>query len=165
MRIDVRKCAAALLICTCAALPAGCNSQIETAATETVSVQYESPALRYKSRRETIRAGEKAQLNDIAHGSNDEEIVRMAQEQLIGICLRDEQESTCEAILEMRGFKDPVVTVHSDSVNVILNADTLTAQESAVILELIVRETGAAIENVKIIPINSSNRIALSQGI
>lgn len=113
------------------------------------------PVETYKTVREKLRSVEKAQLNDIAHGSADEELARMAQEQLILLCLRDEQESTCEAILEMRGFEAPIVTVHAESVNVVLRAEALTEQESAVILELVCRETGLSADNVKIIPIKS----------
>ena len=124
----------------------------------TANVQTESyadPVERYKSVREALRSAEKAQLNDIAHGSADEELARMAQEQLILLCLRDEQESTCEAILEMRGFEAPVVTVHGESVNVILRAETLTSQQNAVIMEQVCRETGLCADNIKIIPIKS----------
>lgn len=142
------------LLATTAAVT-GCevheNPETSAAAART---EYESPAARYKRIREDLRAAAKSQLNDIAHSSADEELARMAQEQLIRVCLQDEQEATCEGILEMRGFEDPVVTVHAGSVNVILSGGPVTEQQSAVILEMICRETGTERENVKIIPIN-----------
>ena len=54
----------------------------------------------------------------------------------------------------MRGYRDAVATVHEDSVNVLVRADSLSEQECAVILELAMRETGKSAENIKIIPIN-----------
>ena len=57
-------------------------------------------------------------------------------------------------MLSARGYETPVVTVHSDSVNVIVRASELTRQQAGVILELVTRETGVTGGNVKIIPIN-----------
>ena len=114
-----------------------------------------SEAARFKLAREQLRAMEKAQLNDVAHGSDtDPELAAMAQRQLIELCNREDQELTLEGVLAMRGWEDPVVTVHADSVNVLLRADVITRQESAAILELVCRETGVQSGNVKIIPIN-----------
>ena len=98
---------------------------------------------------------EKAQLNDVAHSPDAEsEIIQMAQRQLVELCAREEQEMTIEGVLSLRGYSEPVVTVHSDSVNVILQSGGITRQESSAILELVCRETGVQSGNVKIIPIN-----------
>lgn len=145
----VRRGIALLILLTALA---GCAATVPAVKTSAEAPM--SPVTRYKEIRAQMYAAEKAQLNDIAHGASDAELVQMAQEQLLKVCLRDEQELTCEAILEMRGFDNPVVTVGDASVNVILNGESVTAQESAVILELICRETGAEPENVKILPIN-----------
>ena len=109
----------------------------------------------FKTLRQQLRAMEKAQLNDVSHDVEaDAEIRQMARRQLLELCTREEQELTLEGVLELRGFKDPVVTVHDDSVNVLINCEMLTIQESSVILELVCRETGVQSGNVKIIPIN-----------
>lgn len=129
----------------------GCAAKVP--AVKTSAEAPRSPVTRYKELRAQMYAAEKAQLNDVAHSASDAELARMAQEQLVKVCLRDEQELTCEAVLEMRGFANPVVTVRDASVNVILDSESLSAQESAVILELICRETGAEPENVKILPL------------
>ena len=110
---------------------------------------------RFRLLREQLRAMEKAQLNDVAHGANtDPELAAMAQRQLLALCEREEQELTLEGVLTLRGWEDPVVTVHADSVNVLLKAQAVTRQECAVILELVCRETGVKSGNVKIIPID-----------
>ena len=46
-----------------------------------------------------------------------------------------------------------MATVHEDSVNVLVRAESLSQSETAVILELVLRETGISGGNVKIIPI------------
>lgn len=114
-----------------------------------------SQAAAFKTVRQQLRAMEKAQLNDIVHDSKAEaEIAQIARRQLLELCTREEQELTIEGILSMRGYEDPVVTVHPDSVNVILKCEAVGKQESGIILELVCRETGVQAGNVKIIPIN-----------
>jgi len=109
----------------------------------------------FKTLRQQLRAMEKAQLNDVAHDAqSDPELAQMARRQLIELCEREEQELTLEGVLSLRGYENPVVTVHADSVNVLLPAETIGRQESSVILELVCRETGVQGGNVKIIPIN-----------
>ena len=109
----------------------------------------------FRTEREQLRAMQKAQLNEIVHGDGSEpEIAALAQRQLMELCSREEHELTLEGLLTLRGFDDPVVTVQSDSVNVLLRAELVTQQECSVILDLVCRETGVQSGNVKIIPIN-----------
>ena len=125
---------------------------------EAVSLNAGQPPSRieaFKTLRQQLRAMEKAQLNDVAHSpDSDEELSRMASRQLLELCTREEQELTLEGVLSLRGYQNPVVTVHTDAVNVILHTEAITRQESSVILELVCRETGVQSGNVKIIPIN-----------
>ena len=51
------------------------------------------------------------------------------------------------------GFEDALVTLSGRSANVLVRRDSLTRAETAVILELVMRETGITSGNVKIIPI------------
>lgn len=109
----------------------------------------------FRTEREQLRAMQKAQLSEIVHGDGtDAEIASLAQRQLIELCSREEHELTLEGLLALRGFDDPVVTVQSDSVNVLLRREIVTQQECSVILDLVCRETGVQSGNVKIIPIN-----------
>ena len=64
-----------------------------------------------------------------------------------------EKETTIEGVLRMRGYSGAVATVHEDSVNVLVRAESLSQSETAVILELVLREAGISGGNVKIIPI------------
>lgn len=119
------------------------------------AVQEEDAVAAFRTEREQLRAMQKAQLNEIVHGDGSEpEIAALAQRQLMELCSREEHELTLEGLLTLRGFDDPVVTVQSDSVNVLLRAEFVTQQECSVILDLVCRETGVQSGNVKIIPIN-----------
>ena len=119
------------------------------------AVQEEDAVADFRTEREQLRAMQKAQLNEIVHDDATEtEIAALAQRQLMELCSREEHELTLEGLLTLRGFDDPVVTVQSDSVNVLLRAELVTQQECSVILDLVCRETGVQSGNVKIIPIN-----------
>ena len=148
--------AALFMLCFAAVLCLGVGSMrqhIAAAALE-APAQEVSPVESFKNLRQQLRAMQKAQLNDVAHDADaDPELAAMAQRQLLEICTREEQELTIEGVLEMRGWKNPVATVHKDSVNVLLQCETITQQESSTILDLVCRETGAMSGNVKIIPI------------
>lgn len=115
----------------------------------------ESPLEEYRTERQQLRQMQKSQLNDIIYGmDSDQEIIEMAQKELLEILKMEEYELLLEGMLRMKGFEDAIITIHGNSVNAILQKETLTQQETIVILELIMRETGVNSENVKIIPIN-----------
>jgi len=124
---------------------------------QSVSSVYEvniTPMESYRTERQQMRQMQKSQLNDIVYGnSSDEEIKKIAHQQLLEIIRMEEYELLLEGILEMRGYGNAIVTIHGESANVILPKETVTQQETAVILELILRETGLESENVKIIPV------------
>ena len=109
---------------------------------------------KFRTERQQLRQMQLSQLNEIIFSEDSEaEIVAMAQRRQLELMSWSEQETTLEGVLALRGFKDALVTVHTDSVNVMIRAETITQQESSVILELVMRETGISGGNVKIIPI------------
>lgn len=104
--------------------------------------------------RKSVRELEVLQLNAVAADEDADSAVRaQALSRLIRLTDNMEKETTLEGILRMRGFEDAVVTVHTDSVNVVVRADELTQSESAIILELVMRETGQTGGNVKIMTV------------
>jgi len=132
------------------------NEAVRTSAVPQSTADAEKdPIEEFRSEREKLRSMQKAQLSDVAHDAAAQDETReLARRQLLELCANEEKELTIEGILSMRGFSNPVVTVHSGSVNVILQAETITRQQSGVILDLVSRETGAMSGDVKIIPIN-----------
>jgi len=113
------------------------------------------PLVEFQTEREQLRAMQTAQLSEIIYGEKtDDETRALAQRKLIELADWAEKELTIEGVLRARGYEGAVATVHTDSANVLVRAEGITRQESAVILELVLRETGLSGGNVKIIPIN-----------
>ena len=108
----------------------------------------------FRQERQQLRQLQLTQLNEIIHDPNSSaEMISMAQEKQIELMTRTEQEMTLENLLAMRDFRDAAVTVHADSVNIMVRAEAVNARQAAVICELASRETGIFGGNVKIIPI------------
>lgn len=53
-----------------------------------------------------------------------------------------EKELTVESLLKAKGFADAAVTLHSGAVNVILSAESLSEEQVAQVLDIVMRETG-----------------------
>lgn len=110
---------------------------------------------RFRTEREALRSRQIGQLNDIIHSeAADGDTVNRAQRQLMDLMKVQEAELRLESLLRLRGFEDALVTVGDASVNVVLRAQQTTRQESAIILDLVLRETGVTAGNVKILTIN-----------
>lgn len=130
------------------------ESQIQAAPANAEAAPPEDALTRFRTEREQLRAREEAELNDIIHDANTSEETRsQAQQRLLALLDATSKECILEGILQSRGFEDALVSVNGGSVNAIVRRETLTQQESAVILELVLRETGVTGGNVKIIPI------------
>ncbi len=67
-----------------------------------------------------------------------------------------ESELILEGLIKARGFKDAVVTLTSENVNVIVQDEQLESAEVAQILTIITDETGTTAGNVIIVPYSST---------
>lgn len=109
----------------------------------------------FRTERQQLRQMQLSQLNEIVYAENSsDEIVTRARARQMELMEWAEQEQTLEGVLSARGFEDVLATVHGDSVNVLVRTDALTREQTAVILELVMRETGVSGGSVKIIPVN-----------
>lgn len=109
----------------------------------------------FRTERQQLRQMQLSQLNEIVYAENSsEEIVARARARQMELMEWAEQEQSIESVLRARGFEDALATVHAGSVNVLVRADALNREQTAVILELAMRETGVSGGNVKIIPVN-----------
>lgn len=111
------------------------------------------PISDYRLEREQQRARQEAQLNELIYSEGDGELAGRAKAQLMDLLARTEQETILEGILRARGFEDALVTVSDRAANVLVRREALTQRETAVILDLVLRETGLTGGNVKIIPV------------
>ena len=126
----------------------------DTAAAVSDIPESENPLDSFRTERQQLRQMQLSQLNEIIHSNTSEsEIITLARQRQLELMEWAEDEMNLEGVLSLRGFIDPVVTVHTDSVNVLVHAETISRQEAAVILELVMRETGIPGGNVKIMPI------------
>ena len=109
----------------------------------------------FRVERAQVRDRELAELQAIIDSELTQTAERaQAQSRKMDLLEWAEQETTLEGVLRARGYEDAVVTVHQDSVNVLVKAVSLSKSDSAVILERVSRETGQIGGNIKIIPLN-----------
>ena len=117
------------------------------------AVAAESAITVFRTDRDAMRAMEKAQLNDIIHSDGATQEVRAdAQRRLMELMDRQETETMLEGLLAVRGFHGAMVTVNGDCINALIDAPSVTAQESSAILDIICSQTDVQVGNVKIIP-------------
>ena len=108
----------------------------------------------FRLEREQLRARQEAQLNDVIHDADaDVETRAQARRALLDMLAHARSENAIEGILQSRGFEDALASVSDSAANVLIRGEGLTHAQSAVILELVMRETGLTGGNVKIIPV------------
>ncbi len=122
----------------------------ESAQTVTVSTAQASFFEAFRADRESTRAKEIEYLDTIIEQGADVDTLKEAQQQKLVIVDGMEKEMTIESLLKAKGFADAAVTIHSGSVNVILSAESLSDEQVAQVLDIILRETGESAENVKV---------------
>lgn len=104
----------------------------------------------FRSERESTRTQEIGYLDAVITQGADADTLADAQQQKLAIVDNMEKELTVESLIQAKGFPDVAVTLHKGSVNVILDAETLTDEQVAQVLDIIIRETGEAAENIKV---------------
>lgn len=109
--------------------------------------------IEYRFERENIRKKEVEYIREIVDNpQSDPEIKKEAQAQLLELTTNMEKELGIEGLLKAKGFKDAIVILHQDLVNVIVGKKELAPEEVAQILDIVKRESGKAADNIKIIP-------------
>lgn len=154
--VRARMCALTSLALLVAVIAAGAVRSAGDAGRTTglTSVPEESVSA-FATDRDSIRSLELETLSQIASDPTaSDEIRSEAQRRRMQLLTWMEQEAAMEEVLSARGYDVPVITVHEDSVNVVLRAEALSREQAGIILELVTRETGVTGGNVKIIPIN-----------
>ena len=104
----------------------------------------------FRNDRETTREQEIAYLDAVITQGADADTLADAQQQKLAIVDSMEKELTIESLIKAKGFSDAAVTIHKGSINVILEAETLSDEQVAQVLDIILRETGESADNVKI---------------
>ena len=104
----------------------------------------------YREERDNVRTQELAYLDAIVAQGGDAETLSDAQKQKMELVNAMETELTVENLVRAKGFSDVIVSLHKGNVNVVVGAETLSDEQVAQILDIVLRETGKTAENVKI---------------
>jgi stage III sporulation protein AH len=90
-------------------------------------------------------------LNGIVTDQNtDAGIKEMAQTEMLSLITKSETETIIESLIKAKGFKDALVIMGEDSVNIIVNSEKLTQAQVAQIKDIVSREAKVDIDNIKI---------------
>ena len=107
----------------------------------------------FRTERSRVRAQEIEYLRSIINSeSSDEDALEDAQQRLLDLVSRMEKEFTIESRIRGKGFLDAAATYQGDAVNVVIDGKTLTDEEVARILDIVMGETGLPASAVKISP-------------
>ena len=104
----------------------------------------------YRNERDSVRTQELAYLDAIVAQGGDEATLSEAQKQKMTLVGCMESELNTENLIRAKGFDEVIVSMHNGSVNVIVDADALTDEQVAQILDIVLRETGETAENIKV---------------
>ena len=107
--------------------------------------------------REQVRARNKDTLLNIINSTGIEEAAKQeAIQEMIDLTELSEKENAAETLLMAKGFLDPVVSISSDKVDVIVNATSITDAQRAQIEDVVKRKTEMAADSIIITLLNLS---------
>ena len=107
----------------------------------------------YRTDREETRAQELEYLDEIiASASSTESAVASAEEQKLQITGAMETELVLEGLIKAKGFRDCVVTMSTENVNVVVMDEEVSLEDAAMIMDIIVSETEFEAPDIVIIP-------------
>ena len=108
--------------------------------------------------REQIRAKNKETLLNIINNQNIEETAKQqAIQDMIALTEVAEKENAAETLLMAKGFADPVVSISSGTVDVVVNAPSITDAQRAQIEDIVKRKAEVGAENIIITLLNLSD--------
>ena len=128
------------------AVAASASADGDAAAASTQLSFFES----FRNERDSTRSQEIAYIDTIIEQGADAETMADAQQQKMDIVDAMEKEMTVESLIKAKGFTDVAVTLHAGSVNVVIASESLTDEQVAQVLDIVVRETGEKAENIKV---------------
>lgn len=101
--------------------------------------------------REQVRAKNKEILMNLINNENIEEAAKQeAIQEMIDMTAISEKENAAETLLMAKGFSDPVVSITSGKVDVVINASSITDPQRAQIEDIVKRKTEVGAENIVI---------------
>ena len=86
----------------------------------------------------------------IADTSITEEQKNLAFQKIVALAETAEIENATELLLEAKGFEGAVVSMLDESVDVVVDASSITQQQIAQIEDIVMRKTGMDTKNIKV---------------
>lgn len=110
-----------------------------------------------KLSREQTRAKNKETLTSLVNNKNATNAQKdKAMNEIVKMTEVNEKETATENLLAAKGFDEAVVTILSDSVDVVVNADDLTEQQIAQIEDVVKRKTECSADKIVISPVGKN---------
>ncbi len=107
-----------------------------------------------KLQREQRRAQSRETLMDIIQSTDaTDEAKNEATDSLIELTQIGERENAAEILLGAKGFDGAIVFILDGTADVVVNAESLTDQQLAIIEDVVKSETQIAVNNIEIIPV------------
>lgn len=101
--------------------------------------------------REQSRAKQKDMLTEMINSSEiDNEQKQQFADGILEIQQRIEKETASEDMIKAKGFKDAYVRIDDETVDVVVDAETINEQQAAQIEDIVKRKTGYSVEQIKI---------------
>lgn len=114
----------------------------------------ETTVAQAKVTREQVRAENKETLQAIIDNAELSDAEKQsAVDQLVQMTTITEQETAIETLMASKGFSEAVVSLDSDSADIVVKAEELTDANRAQIEDIVTRKTEIAPENIVITPI------------
>ena len=105
--------------------------------------------------REQVRAKNKEALMEIVNSPTIEEAAKQqAIQNMVALTEIAEKENAAETLLMAKGFSDPVVSISSDKVDVVVNASSITDPQRAQIEEIVKRKAEVGADQIVITLLN-----------
>lgn len=135
------------------AVPSGLENPGEAVLTSGMSVTDYIAGVQLN--REQTRAKNKETLLNIINNTNIEEAAKQeAIQNMITLTEVAEKENAAETLLMAKGFSDPVVSITSGKVDVVVNAASITDAQRAQIEDVVKRKAEVGAENIIITLLN-----------
>lgn len=110
-----------------------------------------------KLSREQTRAKNKETLTSLVNNKNATNAQKdKAMNEIMKMTEANEKETATENLLAAKGFEEAVVTILSDSVDVVVNAEDLTEQQIAQIEDVVKRKTECSADKIVISPVGKN---------
>ncbi|MEA4816474.1 MAG: SpoIIIAH-like family protein [Lachnospiraceae bacterium] len=101
--------------------------------------------------REQERAKEKDILTEMINNKNVEKEQKVnCAESMLELQKRIEKEAAAEAMIKAKGFKEAYVRIDDNTVDVVIDKESLTEAETAQIMDIVKRKTGIANDKIRI---------------